>query len=88
MIPFCGQVMSNGEYKSIEHRTVLDQENERFSIAAFHFPNVNAVIGPLQDLVQKNGELYKTLSNDEFFGLFQKGKLEGKSILYHMKLVK
>ncbi|RVX00247.1 S-norcoclaurine synthase 1 [Vitis vinifera] len=70
------EVMSNGEYKSVEHKTVLNPEHERFSIAAFHFPNVKAMIGPLQDLVKENGAVYKTLSNDEFLGLFQKAKLD------------
>ena len=74
--------MSNGKHKSREHRTVLGPENERFSIAAFHSPNIRAVIGPLQDLVEVkvNGALYNTLSNDEFLGLFQMGKLDGKTV--------
>ncbi|XP_039040719.1 S-norcoclaurine synthase 1-like [Hibiscus syriacus] len=32
------EIMSNGEYKSIEHRVVVNEEKERLSIASFHYP--------------------------------------------------
>ncbi|KAJ0918485.1 putative (S)-norcoclaurine synthase [Helianthus annuus] len=35
------EIMSNGEYSSIEHRAVVDFEKERLSIAAFHSPGLN-----------------------------------------------
>ena len=46
--------MSNGEYKSIEHRAVVNPEKERLSIAAFHSPNYRTMIGPLPDLLKEN----------------------------------
>ncbi|CAL1353280.1 unnamed protein product [Linum trigynum] len=50
------EIMSNGEYKSIEHRAVVNPEKERLSIATFHNPNSNAVIGPLPDIRGKDGK--------------------------------
>lgn len=78
--------MSNGEYKSIEHRAVVNPEKERLSIAAFHSPNIRAMIGPLPDIVKKNAANYKTISNEEYIKLVVTSKLDGKSLLDHMRL--
>ncbi|KAK2996261.1 hypothetical protein RJ639_026494 [Escallonia herrerae] len=53
------KIMSNGEYSSIEHRAMVNVEQERLSIAAFHSPNMEAEIGPLPDFAQKTGAKYK-----------------------------
>ncbi|RVW40671.1 S-norcoclaurine synthase 1 [Vitis vinifera] len=47
------EIMSNGEYKSIEHRAVVDPEKERLSIAIFCSPGAGAIIGPLQSLQRR-----------------------------------
>ncbi|KAG8382478.1 hypothetical protein BUALT_Bualt05G0081400 [Buddleja alternifolia] len=80
------EIMSNGEYSSIEHRAVVNFEKERLSIAAFHSPNVTANIGPLPDLVKKSAEKYKTLSHQEYLKQVMATKLDGKSLLEHMKI--
>ncbi|KAK2997439.1 hypothetical protein RJ639_026014, partial [Escallonia herrerae] len=49
------EIMSNGEYNSIEHRAMANVEKERLSIAAFHSPNMEAKIGPLPDFAEKGG---------------------------------
>lgn len=77
--------MSNGEYKSIEHRAVVNPEKERLSIAAFHSPNIRAMIGPLPDIVKENAANYKTISNEEYIKLVVTSKLDGKSLLDHMR---
>ncbi|KAL8196216.1 hypothetical protein R6Q57_025216 [Mikania cordata] len=38
------EILSNGEYSSIEHRAVVNFEKERLSIAAFHTPSLGAII--------------------------------------------
>lgn len=78
--------MSNGEYKSIEHKAVVNPEKERLSIAAFHSPNIRAIIGPLPDIVKENAANYKTISNEEYIKLVVTSKLDGKSLLDHMRL--
>ncbi|KAK2662433.1 hypothetical protein Ddye_001007 [Dipteronia dyeriana] len=79
------EIMSNGEYKSIEHRAVVNPEKERLSIAAFHSPNTTTMIGPSTDLV-KDKENYKTIAHEEFMRQVINSKLDGKSLLTHMKL--
>ncbi|WCJ20680.1 2-oxoglutarate (2OG) and Fe(II)-dependent oxygenase superfamily protein [Euphorbia peplus] len=80
------EIMSNGEYKSIEHRAVVNPENERLSIAGFHSPNMNTMIGPLQDLINDKKPIYKTIQNVEYIKLILASKLDGKSLLSRMKL--
>ena len=78
--------MSNGEYRSIEHRAVVDFQKQRLSIAAFHNANLTAKIGPLPELVKENGTQYKTIGLLEFFGLIPSSKLDGKSPLDRLRI--
>ncbi|XP_031097047.1 S-norcoclaurine synthase 1-like [Ipomoea triloba] len=79
------EIMSNGEYRSIEHRAVVSGQKERLSIAAFHSSNIGTDVGPLSDLL-KNGSKYKTLSSEEYVRLVVSSKLDGKSLVHHMKI--
>lgn len=79
------QVISNGEYDSIEHRAVINYEKERLSIAAFHSPSIATNIGPLPELVKENHPNYKTISHEDFLRLVINRKLDGKSLLDHMR---
>lgn len=44
-------MVTNGEYRSIEHRAVVNANKERLSIAAFVSPNVDGNIGPATSLI-------------------------------------
>lgn len=82
------QIMSNGEYSSIEHRAVVHIQKERLSVAAFHSPTIGVKIGPLPDIVKDNGANYKTLEHEDFLRLVISRKLDGKSLLETMKISK
>uniref|UniRef100_A0A0D9V0P1 Fe2OG dioxygenase domain-containing protein n=1 Tax=Leersia perrieri TaxID=77586 RepID=A0A0D9V0P1_9ORYZ len=80
------QIFTNGRYKSVEHRAVIDMKKERLSIAAFHSPSIHAIIGPLKEMLANEDEaVYKSIDHDEFMKLFFSSKLEGKSFLERMK---
>ncbi|KAK9187698.1 hypothetical protein WN944_019096 [Citrus x changshan-huyou] len=79
------EIMSNGEYKSIEHRAVVNPEKERLSVAAFDSPNMNTTIGPLPNSVEDRA-IYKNITHEEFIKLFVASKLDGKNLLSHVKL--
>jgi isopenicillin N synthase-like dioxygenase len=79
-------MFTNGKYKSIEHRAVINPEKERLSIAAFHSPNLHALIGPLPDLIKNENAMYKTVDHENFMRLFFSSKLEGKHFLDQMRL--
>ncbi|EFJ25005.1 2-oxoglutarate-iron(II)-dependent oxygenase [Selaginella moellendorffii] len=54
------EVLSNGKYKSIEHRVLVQPDQTRLSIVAFCNPSRDAVIGPLPELIdEQNPDLYK-----------------------------
>ncbi|GMJ06060.1 hypothetical protein like AT4G25300 [Hibiscus trionum] len=80
------EILSNGEYKSIEHRAVVNPEKERLSIAALHYPIKNSQIGPLPDLVKTNKAQYKTIPAEELLRLKLSSKLDGKRLLDQLKL--
>ncbi|KAM6557444.1 hypothetical protein CsatB_004463 [Cannabis sativa] len=80
------EIMSNGEYKSIEHRAVVNPEKQRISIAAFHSPHINGIVGPLPDLVKKHCKAnYKTISTEDYIRLIVTNKLDGKTQLDFLK---
>ena len=80
-------MITNGVYRSIEHRATVDSVKERLSIATFYNPRVDAEIGPVNSLItEKTPALYRTLEYQEYFrGLFAR-KLDGKSYIDAMKL--
>ncbi|KAE8671714.1 Peroxidase superfamily protein [Hibiscus syriacus] len=80
------EIISNGEYKSVEPKAVVNQEKERLSIAAFHIPKNSTRIGPLPDLVKRNKALYKTMLLEEFLTLRLSRKINGKHLLDQVKL--
>lgn len=80
------QIFSNGEYRSIEHRAVVNNEKERISIAAFHSPNLSADICPLPELVKDNRPLFKSVSHREFIKMIFNKKLDGKGLIDQLKL--
>ncbi|KAK9147493.1 hypothetical protein Scep_006250 [Stephania cephalantha] len=81
------EILTNGKYKSIEHRVVVSKEKARMSVATFHETHESVVIGPLPELII-NGETeqYKHVTFVEFFKMFLSRKLDGKSFLDDLKL--
>ncbi|KAL8479708.1 hypothetical protein ACS0TY_026584 [Phlomoides rotata] len=58
---------SNGRYKSIKHRVVVNKERERISIASFYAPSQDVVISPATPLVEKDGgAMYKSVMYEDF----------------------
>lgn len=80
------EILSNGKYKSIEHRAIVDKHKERLSIAAFHSSDLDSMVGPLSDFCKENHPCYKTVTSLEYTRLLFASKLEGKNILDQMKL--
>ncbi|XP_019055362.1 PREDICTED: flavonol synthase/flavanone 3-hydroxylase-like [Nelumbo nucifera] len=46
------EILSNGEYKSILHRSVVNKERTRMSWSVFSAPPLDATIGPLSSLMK------------------------------------
>lgn len=48
------QVLSNGKFKSIGHRAVTKKLLLRLSLGMFYTPSEDAVIGPIEDLINED----------------------------------
>lgn len=45
------EIVTNGNYRSVEHRATVNSEKERLSIAAFHSPKLEVNLGPAPSLI-------------------------------------
>jgi len=80
------EVLTNGQYKSIEHRAVINPVKERITIATFLSVNLGCTIGPLQELLKAGEARYKVLDGVEFTKGYFAAKLEGRRYLESLKL--
>ncbi|KAL0442577.1 UNVERIFIED_CONTAM: protein SRG1 [Sesamum latifolium] len=80
------EILSNGLYKSIEHRATVNSEKERITIAMFFNPKLKAEIGPSRSLLLKQPPLYKSMIAERYAKDFFSRKLNGKSFLDYMKI--
>ncbi|OEL14953.1 S-norcoclaurine synthase 1 [Dichanthelium oligosanthes] len=76
----CLQILSNGRYRSIEHRAIVHPDKDRISAAVFHQPCPDATVGPLPELVKKDsrGARFKSMGYMDFMKSFFKAKLDGR----------
>jgi isopenicillin N synthase-like dioxygenase len=74
--------MTNGIYRSIEHRATINSEKERITIATFHSPRLNAILGPAPSLVTpKSSKVFNKISVEDLFKVYFSRQLEGKSYI-------
>ncbi|XP_021722400.1 protein SRG1-like [Chenopodium quinoa] len=83
----CMEVLSNGIYRSIEHRATVNSAKERISVATFHSFNIDYDIGPAKSIVGPlNPPLFRTEPLKQYYKGFFARKLNGKSYLDVMRL--
>lgn len=77
------QILSNGKYKSIEHRALTNAKKTRMSVVSFHGPDDSAIISPLPDLVSgSEPALYKEVKYMDYLkNFFNKSLLSDKDAL-------
>jgi len=80
------EILSNGVYKSIEHRAMINAKEERLSIATFHGPREDSVIGPLAEIAKGYKPKYVSMSYKEFMKAYFSTKLEGRRLMESLKL--
>ncbi|KAL4187015.1 hypothetical protein AMTRI_Chr09g16780 [Amborella trichopoda] len=72
------QALSNGRYKSVMHRAVVNSEKERFSFAVFICPSTDAELGPIPLLIKDNNPaIYRRFTYGEYYEQFWSGNLDG-----------
>eukprot|EP01018_Ginkgo_biloba_P034361 Gb_06109 [translate_table: standard] len=76
------QMVSNGKYKSAEHRAVVNERQYRMSIVMFLSPQDDVVIGPAAELIDEaHPRLYKPISSGEYASSYMSQDIRGKSVL-------
>ncbi|KAF8114248.1 hypothetical protein N665_0039s0015 [Sinapis alba] len=82
------EIITNGTYKSIEHRAVVNSEKERLSIATFHYPGLNTEISPSKSLVEKQqkGANFRSLTTKDYLKGYFSNELYGKTYLDAMRI--
>ncbi|TKY71920.1 Codeine O-demethylase [Spatholobus suberectus] len=82
------EIMSNGAYKSVEHRAIVNSEKERISVAMFFLPKFQSKIGPTVSLTNpENPPLFKRIGVEKYVKDYFTRNLDGKSYLEHMKII-
>lgn len=81
------QIMSNGRYKSIEHRVVANGSKNRVSVPIFVNPRPSDLIGPLAEVLESGEKpMYKqVLYSDYVKHFFRKGH-DGKDTVEFAKI--
>ncbi|KAL8246316.1 hypothetical protein R6Q59_007532 [Mikania micrantha] len=70
-------VMSNGKYKSVWHRAVVNRDKGRISIPTFYSPSSDAVMGPAPQLVTDDEPaLYNQFAYGEYYDKVWKNGLD------------
>ncbi|KAF8731782.1 hypothetical protein HU200_015720 [Digitaria exilis] len=80
------EIMSNGKYKSIEHRVRINTKQERLTLSAFYVPSLDGLVSPVTGGAEEKA-LYKTVGVEEYSKLYMSNKLDGKRALDHAKLL-
>ncbi|XP_030479658.1 jasmonate-induced oxygenase 2 [Cannabis sativa] len=81
------QVLSNGIYKSVEHRVIVNSEKDRVSLAFFYNPKSDIIIEPIKQLVddETRPPLYSPMTFDEYRLFIRTKGISGKSQVESLK---
>ncbi|KAK1288529.1 Thebaine 6-O-demethylase [Acorus calamus] len=76
-------IISNGKYKSVLHRAVVNGTMTRISIAVAHGPSMDTVVAPAPRLVdgENRRSAYRGMRYGDFLDYQQSNQLNGKSVL-------
>ncbi|KAF6171665.1 hypothetical protein GIB67_042180 [Kingdonia uniflora] len=81
------EVLTNGKYKSVEHRAVTHKEKDRLSIVTFYAPSYEVEVGPLPEFIGGNRPcMYKKYNHGDYSRHYITNKLQGKKTLDFAKL--
>ncbi|XP_058767492.1 protein SRG1-like [Vicia villosa] len=80
------EIVTNGIYRSIEHRATVNSAKERLSIATFCTTRHNGEIGPARSFItEETPARFKTIGLQEYLRNVFARKLDGKSYLDAMR---
>ena len=81
------QIVTNGNYRSIEHRATVNSVRERLSMATFYSPSLEVDMGPAPSLITpESPALFKRIGVADYFRGFFSRKLDGKAYIDAMRI--
>ncbi|KAK7401739.1 hypothetical protein VNO78_13451 [Psophocarpus tetragonolobus] len=81
------EIISNGIYRSVEHRAVVNTEKERISFATFLTSKHDGMLGPAPSLItEETPARFKKIELKEFLKNLFARKLDGKSYLDTLRI--
>ncbi|XP_028806771.1 flavanone 3-dioxygenase 2-like [Neltuma alba] len=80
------EAVSNGKYKSILHRAVLNNKDTRISLVLVNGPELEKEIGPAPELLEKEEPLYKNIKYKDYFQVQQQRRFADKSGLDEIRI--
>lgn len=84
-----GQIFTNGRFKSLKHRAVVNKEKERISLVVLNAPAWDAIVGPAAPLVEKDGSaLYHSMEYKQYLETsIAQSRLGGKSLFEQQRII-
>lgn len=80
------EVLSNANYKSVEHRVIVNSAKDRVSLAFFYNPKSDLLIQPAEKLVtEERPAMYKPMTFDEYRLYIRTKGLHGKEQVESLK---
>ncbi|XP_059289659.1 protein SRG1-like [Lycium ferocissimum] len=81
------EIVSNGVYRSIEHRATVKSKEERLSVATFYNINLDSELGPAHSLIgPHNPAIFRRVPVQKYLQDLFSRKLDGKSYVDFMKV--
>ncbi|XVE90466.1 hypothetical protein DITRI_Ditri20bG0080200 [Diplodiscus trichospermus] len=81
------QILSNGRYRSVEHRVVANGSKNRISVPIFVNPRPRDIIGPLPELIESGEKpIYKQVLYSDYVKHFFRKAHDGKKTVAYAEL--
>ncbi|PHU08843.1 putative 2-oxoglutarate/Fe(II)-dependent dioxygenase [Capsicum chinense] len=81
------EIVSNGVYRSIEHRAIVNSNEERLSVETFYTSSLVSELGPAHSLVGPNNPpIFRRVPVQKYLHDCLARKLDGKSYVDFMKV--
>lgn len=82
------EMMSNGIYRSVLHRAVVNESKERLSVASFLSPALDQEIGPIPELVTSTSPArFRTMTMADYWKYFLGRPLDGKKCIDYLRIL-
>lgn len=82
------KIISNGKYKSVVHRAVVNNMKTRISLAVAHGSSLETIVSPSQEVIDNENQppAYIGMKYKDYLELQQSNQLDSKSCLDRVRI--